>query len=477
MRFLFCNRVLLWQETLLWGLKRAGHEVLVPDTYEQSYLNTLCDTYEPDAMVCVGWVQDYVPPYVRAMRNAALRANIPIVYWATEDIQHLERWSLPLVKELGAKLVLTINESCVEEYEKRGHQAYYLNFAVNTDLFYPRPSDPRWASDVLLVANPYDFRGHFREKSLMDLLSGLVGEENLNLQVWGQGWDKVHRISPIRIPEHCLKGVAPYHLTPILYSSARIVLGPQNEDRFPTQVTMRTFEIMGTGSLLITSKTPAILRLFEPGKHLLTTDAPGETKELIYHHLYHDAARRSIAKSGLEKVIDHHTYIHRAHQLVDLMEEYLSQRGKPTSRGNPCSPPLPHCLMIKPESEGDEESSEIIPVGPDQQATMKFVLPSLGASSLRYVTLKLWQLRSTGWVDGVICSYGEAQITGEGPDPDGWWTWELPMPRSNSVELTLYLPRRSTGEVHFASCQWSGDEEYQPRIVMVYQGKGQCNEK
>jgi hypothetical protein len=454
--------------------------VVVPESYEPAYLRAVSTHLCPDVVLAVGWVEDYTVQNTNAIREVAEHCGALKVYWATEDIQHLHKWSLPFARRLGADLVMTINEDCVREYQLQGHHAGHLDFGCNTDLFRTLTPDPGHACDVLLVARAYNFEVPFREKSLSDLLLPLLDQPGLDLRVWGSGWDMTQRL-PKQIPPGCLQGLAPYTLTPLLYSSARIVLGPQNENRYDTQVTMRTFEIMGTGSLLLTSKTPAILRLFKPGEHLLVTASPGETSRLVAQFLRDNRARRQVGEAGRQEVLRQHTYVHRAEALVSAAEAILAQRhtrvpGKPRAHVK-----IPSCLVLGASFVEGERTGRTLLISPKGEVRLKTLLVSEGWNTrlgfkierpkgnvLQYI-LRLWQVRGTEPIPKVVCSCNNSETTAQGPDAEGWWSWSIrPFDMAGTLEVELSVAPGEMGSVEFASMEWSGSEEFKPRLVVIY---------
>lgn len=86
---------------------------------------------------------------------------------------------------------------------------------------------------------------------------------------------------------------------------------------------MRTFEIMATGTMLLTNWIPTIEEVFEDGKHLVLYRSLDEMVDKVKYYLAHDEERERIAQAGYEEVIAKHTIQHR----VDVMlNEYLKSK-------------------------------------------------------------------------------------------------------------------------------------------------------
>lgn len=82
-------------------------------------------------------------------------------------------------------------------------------------------------------------------------------------------------------------------------------------------INMRTFEVMSTGSFLLTGWNPTIEELFEDGKHLVLYRSPEEMIEKAKYYLDHDEERERIAQAGFDEVRAKHTILHRVKTILD----------------------------------------------------------------------------------------------------------------------------------------------------------------
>lgn len=88
---------------------------------------------------------------------------------------------------------------------------------------------------------------------------------------------------------------------------------------------MRTFEVMSTGSFLLTNWIPTIEEFFEDGKHLVLYRSEEEMIDKAKYYLAHDEERERIAQAGFEEVRAKHTIQHR----VDvILGEFLKSKAK-----------------------------------------------------------------------------------------------------------------------------------------------------
>ncbi len=91
------------------------------------------------------------------------------------------------------------------------------------------------------------------------------------------------------IPRNWIHGYLDYTEAYKVYSSAKIIIGLQNCE---SQLTQRTYEILGSGGFLLTSDTPAVRGKFKPGRDLIVSSSPKETLEKVKYYLNHDSERK-----------------------------------------------------------------------------------------------------------------------------------------------------------------------------------------
>ncbi len=143
----------------------------------------------------------------------------------------------------------------------------------------------------------------------------------------GDGWPELARAMGLSIPRQAVRGPLPYEETAAVYNSAAIVLGLQNS---PLHLTQLTFDILGSGGFLLTLKTPAVERVFAPGRHLAVTASAWETPAIVDHYLTRPDKRQAIARAGQQLVHQKHTYRDRAVRLLALIgRAYPAIRVRP----------------------------------------------------------------------------------------------------------------------------------------------------
>lgn len=313
----------MWTYGLPWGFRKLGHEVRIVKAVKKDFLPEVMKTFKPDLLVTVGWIYEYMKPWKREIiRKTARKYGCVHAYWATEDITWFERWSLPLVKEIQPDVVFTINAECISSYQKLGIPAFPLDFGYNSEFegVLQKPKLPQYTWDLALVANSYqiwDKPQNFRYKSAKILMQPLI-QKNYKFVIYGTGWEQAPWFKKAAPQVHFL-GELPFADAFPVYRSAKIILNPQNEGRYKTQVTSRTFEIMGSGGFQLTIRTPAVARLFKDRQHLVMSRSPEETLRLVDYYLTEEKERLKIAACGQAEVLKKHTYDQRAAYLLNCL--------------------------------------------------------------------------------------------------------------------------------------------------------------
>jgi len=168
----------------------------------------------------------------------------------------------------------------------------------------------RYTHDVVFVGSFYPSRA-----SLFEPIA------NMDLAIWGPGWDRLENTSPLR---KCIQG---FHTLPAewlkIYSTAKIILAPHYKDalnRFPVyQASPRIFEAMACGAFLITDNQKDVFALFKNREHLVCFDDSCDLFKKISYYLDHPDERRKIAENGRKEVLQRHTYTHRIKEILSII--------------------------------------------------------------------------------------------------------------------------------------------------------------
>ena len=83
--------------------------------------------------------------------------------------------------------------------------------------------------------------------------------------------------------------------------------------------TARPFELAAAGAAIVSNPYEGIERWFEPGRELLVVHDADEALAAYRDLLGDPAQAEAMGALARERVLDEHTYAHRAQQLLDLV--------------------------------------------------------------------------------------------------------------------------------------------------------------
>lgn len=321
MRVLFFTSGTMWSNTLPVGFKKAGHEVRVSGPIIRYDINQMINAFCPQLIVSMGWGNEQNNNDLQfRIQMYAKRAQIANVYWSLEDPAFTESFTIPLLKKLRPDFVFTISKASIDTFKKLGFSAAHMDFAYEPDLHHSLAPDECYRCSIAVVANAYPHvlanqPSHFRLVSLQNLVTPLI-KANIRVDFWGRDWSKMEPYLDYAIPSQWIHGYLPYMEANRVYNSAKIIIGLQN---YETQLTQRTYEILGSEGFLLTSDTPEVRRLFKPGYDLLTASSPAVTLQLVESYLHKPAERETIRKQGKRTIIGE-TYQRRAEYMVQVLK-------------------------------------------------------------------------------------------------------------------------------------------------------------
>lgn len=322
MRVLFLESHPMWIHGLPNGFRDAGHKVKISGPLTRTNIPKLIAGFRPHLIVTLGWTFEHKKNKRAWIREAVKKSGIPHIYWATEDPTHTESFTLPYLRGTRPDFVFTICRSRVADYRKLGIRAAHLDFGYHPKVHRRVPVVGKYRCNIGVVANAYPqvlrrFPNHFRKQSLQQLLRPLV-RGNVRVDLWGRNWEGMKEHFGKGVPKKWIHGYLDYTQANKVYSSAKIIIALQNQ---LTQVTQRTYEILGSGGFVLTNNTPEIRRLFKHKKHLLLSKSPAETLQLVDYYLNHPVERERIRKAG-QAAARKHSYEQRARRIVRVLRQH-----------------------------------------------------------------------------------------------------------------------------------------------------------
>lgn len=240
-----------------------------------------------DLNIHVDWGEDGLTgilPYV------PIETPHPMAYWASDThIQTPTSDSYPYRLEIAKKadFVFVAQKRGLEQMVKDG---------VKNPIWLPHAVEPQAYPKFDLLSKKYDvcFVGHVNSKNRQDALDRLF-KEFPNFYYGQKLFDEAAR----------------------KYAESKICFNISMAD----DLIMRVFEVMGTGSFLLTNWVPTIEEFFEDGKHLVLYKSLDEMVDKAKYYLEHDEERERIAQAGYEEVMKKHTIQNRVNVILKTFLE------------------------------------------------------------------------------------------------------------------------------------------------------------
>lgn len=86
----------------------------------------------------------------------------------------------------------------------------------------------------------------------------------------------------------------------------------------------RPFELAALGACIVSNPYLGIEEWFEPNKELIVVQSAEEALERYRYLLAHDSERQHIAQAARTRLLAEHTFRHRAHTLMEIVQGYLN---------------------------------------------------------------------------------------------------------------------------------------------------------
>jgi len=272
-----------------------------------------CDRFRPDLFIALGG-ERVLPSTVSALKKRGTRT----ILWTVDPPVH---FSPVLCGAPAYDHVFCQGTEAVDILRQRGiKRLTWLPMACAPAHHYRvdpgQEGRAELSHDVVFVGSHYPVRERFLE-----------GLADLDLSIWGPGWDRLRKDSPLKC---CVRAAhTPPELWRKIYAAAKIVLSVHFSDPHGVipchQASPRVFEAMACGAFVISDRQRDVLALFREGEHLATAGNPAELRERVLHYLERPGERERMARSGREEVLRRHTYARRIRILLD--EVGLGARG------------------------------------------------------------------------------------------------------------------------------------------------------
>jgi len=207
-------------------------------------------------------------------------------------------------------IVLSNSEGGLERLRELGaRRAEAVFWAADPDLFHPREADKEY--DVFF----YGYGDKFR-REWMQAFVGDPSRRAPEIDFALGGRDFRGDIGRARII-----GDVPFNVFARVISAARVNLNITRRSHATVRAssTARPFELAATGAAIVSNPVEGMDRWFESGRELLVVSSADDAL-VAYRDLLSDPAQaEELGRRARERVLDEHTYVHRAKRMLDLV--------------------------------------------------------------------------------------------------------------------------------------------------------------
>jgi spore maturation protein CgeB len=207
-------------------------------------------------------------------------------------------------------LVVGNSEGALERVRELGaRRAEVVHWAADPELFRPRDSEKDM--DIFF----YGHSDKFRQEWMRDLIgepSRRLPEVDFAIGGYDYRGDTGRARSIGRVP---------FNVFPQAISSARLNLNVTRRAHANVfaSSTCRLFELAACGATVVSNPLAGVERWFEPERELRVVSSVDEAVAAYGELLADPGAAEELGRRARERVIDEHTYAHRARQLLDLL--------------------------------------------------------------------------------------------------------------------------------------------------------------
>jgi spore maturation protein CgeB len=281
----------------------------------QRHLERLVEREQPDAIVVFTVPMAHFRGIPTALRE---RFSLPVVFYDGDVPMSLPEFGgmdTGFNYYHGADpgeydLVVSNSEGGLERLLELGaRRAEAIFWGADPEFFAPQPVEKEM--DVF-------FYGH-SDKFRREWIAALVGEPSRTLRDVDfaiGGYDFTGDTGRAR-----MIGDVPFNVFPRAISSAHVNLCITRRAHASVYASSsaRPFELASCGAAIVANPYDGIERWFEPGEELLVVGDAGEAIAAYRELLGDPAQAEELGRRARERVLDEHTYRHRARRLLELI--------------------------------------------------------------------------------------------------------------------------------------------------------------
>lgn len=242
-------------------------------------------------------------------------SGIPTIFWNKEDPFHFERF-IDTAKLFD--YIFTTDENMIDRYieELKHKNVYVMQFAAQPKYHNPLKTINR-KNKSCFAGSYYEDRHEARRNDLEILLDAAA---QYGLDIFDRNYEKTRQANmPFSFPErfqpYIQIGSLKYNEIYNAYKGYRVLLNVNSIKNSPTMFSRRVFEILASGSPVVSNYSEGIEKTFG-NEIVLMGKSKAEYEEIIKKLFNDEDFYVKICLKGLREVLSKHTYAHRLSYLA-----------------------------------------------------------------------------------------------------------------------------------------------------------------
>lgn len=247
--------------------------------------------------------------------NLCKSKNIPTIFWNKEDPIHFNNF-LETAKLFD--FIFTTDSNCVPKYKKILHHdnVFTLPFAAQPKIHNPINRNQKKLGKVAFSGSWYN-SGHNNRNKYMEMI--LKPAFNYGLDIYDRHY--YSNSSFFKFPNlysKFIKKPLDYKDMVKTYKKYPIFLNVNSVHNSPTMFSRRVFEILASGTNIISSYSKGIDNYFSNIVKMANTKE--DASKYLSQLLNNPNLRDKLSLLGIRKVMNQHTYRHRVEEILDKID-------------------------------------------------------------------------------------------------------------------------------------------------------------
>ena len=344
----YWNGAATYYRGIIRAMNEKGHQITFyePDAYDRQQNRDIADpdwaaiqVYQPtedevykalddalhaDVIVKTSGVGVFDELLEKEVLSLRLKGKF-VIFWDVDAPATLDRvkynnedYFKSLIPQYDLILTYGGGDPVVDTYKSFGAKACFPIYnALDPSTHHPVAKEERFEADLAFLGN----RLPDREKRVEEFFLNVAGQMPTHQFILGgNGWhDKsmssnINYIGHVYTRDHNALNCSP---------KAVLNISRDSMASYGFSPATRVFEAAGAGACIITDYWLGIDFFFEPGKEILVARSGDEVKEIL-SSLSPEKAKQ-FGQAALKKVLDKHTYAHRATELDRILKKELLQ--------------------------------------------------------------------------------------------------------------------------------------------------------